>query len=253
MKLTQCRNAMLMIEYAGKKFLIDPVFAEKGTYPPFPSTARTQEKNPLHDLPFSVDELTAVDAVIVTHLHPDHFDNEAKELLPKHLPVFVQNEADRAALAAAGFQHPEVLTDQTSFGAIRLCKTEGRHGCDPATVQRLGAVSGVVMQSEREKPLYIAGDTVWCEEVAQAIRQYAPAVIALNAGGNSTPTARLIMGKEDVLRVHTAAPDAHILATHMEGYNHWTVSRKELREYAAAHGFSSVLSVPEDGESVEFA
>lgn len=36
MNIKQIRNATLIIEYAGKKFLVDPVFADKGTYPPFP-------------------------------------------------------------------------------------------------------------------------------------------------------------------------------------------------------------------------
>ena len=253
MKLTQCRNAMLVIEYAGRKFLIDPVFAEKGTYPPFPSIERADVKNPLHDLPFPADTLAAVDAVIVTHLHPDHFDEEAKQRLDKRLPVFVQNAADCDALLAAGFRNVTVLGEQTAFGDVRLSRTEGRHGYDEAIAQRLGPVCGVVLQSEREKTLYIAGDTVWCEPVAQAIARYAPSVIVLNAGGNSARELQLIMGKHDVLRVHEAAPAAQLVAVHMEAYNHWTVSREALRAFAEEHGFAAALSVPEDGESAAFA
>jgi len=32
MKFQQLRNATLIIEYAGKKFLIDPMLAEKGLF-----------------------------------------------------------------------------------------------------------------------------------------------------------------------------------------------------------------------------
>lgn len=35
MKITHIRNATLLVEYEGKTFLIDPMLAEKGTYPPF--------------------------------------------------------------------------------------------------------------------------------------------------------------------------------------------------------------------------
>ena len=51
MNIKQIRNATLIIEYAGKKFLIDPVFADKGTYPPFPNSLRQDKNNPLVDLP----------------------------------------------------------------------------------------------------------------------------------------------------------------------------------------------------------
>ena len=44
MFITQIRNATLLIRYAGKKLLIDPIFADKGTYPPFPSLLRSTEK-----------------------------------------------------------------------------------------------------------------------------------------------------------------------------------------------------------------
>lgn len=37
MKLTQIRNATLKVEYAGKKFLIDPMLSKKGAFPGFPA------------------------------------------------------------------------------------------------------------------------------------------------------------------------------------------------------------------------
>ena len=36
MNITQIRNATIIVQYAGKKFLIDPMLADKGAYPPFP-------------------------------------------------------------------------------------------------------------------------------------------------------------------------------------------------------------------------
>lgn len=232
MKITQCRNATLIIHYAGKKILVDPAFAGKGTYPPFPSLERRSERNPLYDLPVPVSEMTDVDAVIVTHMHLDHFDREAGEQLPKHLPVFVQNEEDRQAMLSTGFQNVTVLTEHTVFASILLCKTGGQHGYDEEIRRRLGPVCGVVMQNETEETLYLAGDTVWCRDVEKALERYAPSVIIVNAGANSALDRQLIMGKEEITRIHAKAADAKIVATHMEAYNHWTLSRKELKEYA---------------------
>ncbi|MBZ5481524.1 MBL fold metallo-hydrolase [Bacillus sp. T_4] len=95
MKITHIRNATLIVEYGGKTFLIDPMLAEKGTYPPFPNSIRQDQNNPLVNLPISVEEIIAdVDAVIVTHLHLDHFDDAAKQALPKDIKMFVQNEEE---------------------------------------------------------------------------------------------------------------------------------------------------------------
>ena len=71
------------------------MLAPKGTYPPFTPSKRDDIKNPIVDLPESVDAiLEGIDAVILTHLHLDHFDDKAKEVLPKSINLYVQNEAD---------------------------------------------------------------------------------------------------------------------------------------------------------------
>lgn len=60
------------------------------------------------------------------------------------------------------------------------------------------------------------------------------------------------MGKQDVYEVYKAAPDATIIASHMESVNHATLSRKELREFLSEKGMMQRVLVPEDGESYMF-
>src|SRR3546814_16315624 len=62
----------------------------------------------------------------------------------------------------------------------------------------------------------------------------------------------IIMGKEDVLRAAQAAPNATIVATHMDAINHMAQTRKELREYAQEKGIQARVEVPEDGVTVNF-
>jgi hypothetical protein len=52
--------------------------------------------------------------------------------------------------------------------------------------------------------------------------------------------------------VHFLLPQAKIVATHMEAINHCLLTRRALREYAEDNQMSDVLSIPEDGESVQF-
>lgn len=71
MKFQQIRSALSVVEFAGVRFLIDPMLAPKNTYPTFPYTCVTGEGNPTTELPVSLESLFDVDAVIVTHLHLD--------------------------------------------------------------------------------------------------------------------------------------------------------------------------------------
>ncbi|MYL51476.1 MBL fold metallo-hydrolase [Halobacillus litoralis] len=259
MNIQLIRNATITVEYAGKKFLIDPMLAEKGTLPAFgpevglPEAPRQDQNNPLVGLPTSIEDVIQdIDAVIVTHLHPDHWDMAAIEALPKDIKLFSQNEEDATEIRNAGFKNVEVLQENTVFDDIQLIKTKGEHGRGEI-LKAAGLVCGVVFKHSSEKTLYIAGDTVWYEAVQEVIDAHKPEVIVVNAGDNQFNIGgSLVMGKDDVYEVNKAAPNAKIIAVHMEAVNHWTLSREELKNFANEKGISSLVSVPNDGQSYSF-
>ncbi|GGA22726.1 MBL fold metallo-hydrolase [Psychrobacillus lasiicapitis] len=252
MDIQLIRNATLVVQYAGKKFLIDPMLAEKGTYPPFPNSLRQDQNNPLVNLVTPINELINVDAVIVTHLHLDHWDDAAIEALPKDIKLFVQNAQDATVIQNAGFNNIEVLQEDTLFEDVQLVKTKGEHGRGPV-LELAGQVCGVVFKHPSEKTLYVAGDTVWYEAVQEVIETHKPEVIVVNAGDNQfLEGGSLVMGKDDVYEVYKAAPDAKIISVHMEAVNHWTLSREELKSFSQEKGISSNVLVPDDGESYSF-
>lgn len=251
LKITQLRNATIQIEYAGKTFLVDPMLADKGTYDPFPMSVRQDQKNPLVDLPMSIEEIIDVDAVILTHLHLDHWDEAAANVLPKEMPLFVQNEEDAAVLKEQGFTNLTVLTEDTSFEGIQLIKTVDEHGRGEI-LKMAGLVCGIVFKHASEKTLYIAGDTVWYEGVEQTLTMHTPEVIIVNAGDNQfLQGGSLVMNEQDVLAVANKLPNATIIAVHMEAVNHWNLSRADLRVFAKEHTIDAQVIVPNDGESIE--
>ena len=253
MNIQQIRNATLVVKYAGKKFLIDPFLADQGTYPPFPNSFRQDQYNPLVSLPTSIDNIiNNIDAVIVTHLHIDHFDDAAKEKLPKDIKMFVQNEEDAKVVKNDGFQHVEVLKEDTVFEEIQLIKTKGEHGRGEI-LKFSGLVCGVVFKHPNEKTLYVADDTVWYNAVQEVIETQKPEVIIVNAGDNQfLEGGSLVMGKDDVYEVYKAATNVKIIASHMEAVNHWTLSKEALKRFINEKGISSNVLVPDDGESYSF-
>jgi len=255
MKITQIRNATLRLDYGGVRFLIDPLLGEQGAYPPFAGTPNDHLRNPLVALATPMTEILDVDAVIVTHLHADHWDAAAAELIDKDKSIFTQNAADAAKITDAGFTDTRVLGADTVFNGVTMIKTDGQHGSDEAIARlddRLGQVCGVVFRHPDERVLYLAGDTIWNDHVAGALATHRPDVVIVNAGAALIhAVGHIIMGTEDVLAVHHAAPNARIIASHMEALNHCTLSRAELRTFAGQHGFAEVLDIPEDGVTVE--
>lgn len=257
MKLTQIRNATLKVEYAGKKFLIDPMLSKKGAFPGFPGTINSHIANPTVDLPLPLSEILDVDAVIVTHTHQDHWDDAAKEAIPKDMPIFTQNARDQWDIQMSWFRNAWVLEERNDFGGITLSKTPGQHGrgeiLEGLMGDILGNVCGIVFTHPREKTLYIAGDTVWYQGVEQNLKQYKPDVMVLNSGDAKVfPNESIIMGKEDVYEAYKAAPLATIIASHMGAVNHASLSREDLRAFIVDHRMNSRVLVPEDGESYTF-
>jgi L-ascorbate metabolism protein UlaG (beta-lactamase superfamily) len=259
-QLQQIRNATVKITYADTTFLIDPMLSKKGTYPGFEGTHRSTLRNPLVDLPSSAQDVIAgVDAVIVTHTHLDHWDDAAQKLLPKDIPLFTQHQADATMIREQGFTNVQVLSDKAEFGGVTLSKTGGQHGTDamyavPEVAAALGEAMGVVFEAPGHKTLYLVGDTIWRDEVDQALAQYDPQIVVINAGYAVMDNfeGAIIMGKDDVLRASQAAPDATIVATHMDAINHMFQSRKELREYVQEKRIQDRVEIPEDGATVKF-
>ncbi|MGL4716296.1 MAG: MBL fold metallo-hydrolase, partial [Aeromonas sp.] len=115
----------------------------------------------------------------------------------------------------------------------------------------MGEVSGVIFSHPEEKTLYLAGDTVWNDLVAQTLQQHQPEVAILNCGDAQVPgLGSIIMGKEDVAAVYQAAPQTMLIASHMEAVNHALLSRQALRDYLALHQMTDRVQVPEDGETI---
>jgi L-ascorbate metabolism protein UlaG (beta-lactamase superfamily) len=259
-QIQQIRNATAKINYAGKTFLLDPFLAKKGAYPGFEGTFRSNLRNPLVELPMPAkDVLKGVNAVIVSHTHLDHWDGDKEKIIPRDIPLFAQHEADAKMIRAQGFTDVRILGENTVFEGVQLTKTGGQHGTDEMyaksqLAEALGKAMGVVFQAPGSKTVYVAGDTLWRREVDQTLAKFKPDVIILNAGDARMVgyTGSIIMGKDDVLRAYQAAPNATIIASHMDAINHMTLSRKELREHVQQHGIQDRVRIPADGEILKF-
>ncbi len=248
MQIRLIRNATLRIRYGGLNFLADPMLLAKGELESFAGIA----PNPTVDLPSPVEEiLDGVEAVLVSHLHPDHYDMAARNLIAKDTPIYCQ-PGDEAALQKDGFRSVYAVAEKATIGETTLLRTTGRHGTGKWET-RMDSVSGFVLKNPNEPTIYWAGDTIWCEAVRAVLDRIRPDIVLTHSCGaklkNSEP---IIMDHEQTIALCKAAPYARVIAIHMEALDHATVTRDALRHFADKQGITDQqLLIPKDGETFE--
>ena len=128
---------------------------------------------------------------------------------------------------------------------LTIHRTGGRHGRDDAWSRASAPVSGFVVAADGEPTLYVAGDTVWCDEVAEAIAAHSPDWIVVNAGGaRFLEGGTITMEAADVVAVAEAAPGARVVAVHMEAINHCLETRAALAAALAEAGVGRARADP---------
>jgi L-ascorbate metabolism protein UlaG (beta-lactamase superfamily) len=249
MEIQQIRNATMKITYSGRKFLTDPLLSPKHSYDPFAGNS----PNPTTDLPCPIEEVVyGIEAILVSHVHIDHFDRAARELLPKEIPLFCQ-PSDLESLTRKGFQSVRSVELSYTWEGVTVTRTNGQHGTG-TWGEKMGNVSGFVFQAENEPTLFWVGDSIWCEPVEQAMKDFQPDVIITHSGGAKFPDSDpIIMDEEQTIALCQAAPNAVVVAVHLEALDHCPVTRADLRSMAEKAGITSQqLVIPADGEIFSF-
>lgn len=250
MRLRLIRHATLTLEYGGHAVLVDPMLDEAGARPAIQNSPNPRN-NPLVELPISAEEVVrGVDTVLVTHTHSDHWDATAERTIPKHIALLGQAE-DEAKFRAAGFNGVRAVQNSTKLDGIEVFRTGGQHGTGEIA-QMLAPVSGFVLRADGEPTVYIAGDTIWFTEVAEALGRFSPDIVVVNAGGARFLEGDAItMTAEDVIQVCHAAPQAQVVAVHMEAINHCLLTRADLAFQLEAARVIDQVAIPGDGDWVD--
>ena len=252
LKIRLLRHATLIIEINGKRILVDPMLSPKDQLDPVQNCGN-EIKFPMVELPISNAELTQllseVHAIIVTHLHRDHWDVTAQNLIDKNKLIFCQpNDQDK--IREQGFNNVRSISTSYNWEGIDIHRTNGQHGTGQIGM-KMGEVSGFVINHQGES-VYLAGDTIWCEDVEKALLTYNPTVTILNTGGARFLTGDPItMTPGDVINVHDKLSQTKIVAVHMDTVNHCFIKRTDLLQALTEKGLESIVLIPNDGEEIE--
>jgi len=257
MKITQLRNATVIVSYAEHRVLVDPMLASQGALPSLKWLTGQRRRNPLVDLPAEAPALLdTVTHALITHCrkgHFDHLDRAGKRWLrERRIPVLCMPE-DAAYLEARGL-HVQVLEPRgpTPFGRGSITPIPCLHG--EGWIGRLMVHGhGYFIQQPDEPSLYIAGDTVLTDDVIRCVTERRPDVSIVPAGGAVMDLgSELIMDAEQVLAL-AAHGQGLFIANHLEALDHCPTSRADLAAQARQRRLDTRLLIPRDGETLEFS
>lgn len=241
------RHATMLLTVSGKRILVDPYLAEKGTQPPVPISAN-RRRNPLVSLPIPADDLNNLDAVLLTHTHFDHFDEAAKSFFPKGSLIFCQ-PTDEPKLRRDGFTNIKPVVEKMEWGGISISRYDAHHGYG-LIGYLMGKCSSYMIESNG-LTAFITGDAVLDEALHANLMVCKPNVVVANAGCASFRIGRPItMGASDMVRILDLLPQAKIIAVHMDTVNHCKHTRAYLNEYLKLHNLSGKIYVPQNGEAM---
>jgi L-ascorbate metabolism protein UlaG (beta-lactamase superfamily) len=245
MRIQFLRNATLLLEWNNKKILVDPMLGAKSSMDTVPNAANNI-RNPTTDLPINEETrnnmIASPDAIIVTHTHRDHWDVTAQTLLPKNLPLFCQPE-DVETITAQGFTQVIPVLSVITWENIHITRTGGQHGTGEIG-KMMAPVSGFVLKDD-QVTLYIAGDTIWCEDVATAMDVHQPDYVVVNAGAAQFLQGDPItMTATDVINTIQHPAQSKVIAVHMEAINHCYLTREALAAAIATQNLTAIIPAP---------
>lgn len=229
--------------------MIDPWFAAKGQGRSYAGL----ETSPLVDLPISIeDAISNIDAVLVSHLHADHWDEVAQRMIP-HETLILCHERNANIIRTQGFKNVEAIGKNFDYGKVNIRTTGGRHG-PPEVLNDMGEVSGFVFMATAEPTLYWAGDTILCDEVTETILHWSPKIVVVHGCAAMWKGAGpIVMNSAMIMELTSMFPSIKIIVTHLDAVDHATETRSMLnavrsRNVAAAQR----VFIPDDGEVLEF-
>lgn len=235
-----------LIDAGGFRVLTDPTFDPPGDYKLSYATL-TKTVGPA----LSAQQVGPVDAVLLSHdQHWDNFDRAGKSYAAA-APRLVTTVAGAKRLSGnaqglAPWQRAELT--KPGAAAARITATPARHG--PAGIEPLsGDVTGFVLNFADGAPaIYVTGDSVWYDGVAEVARRFRIGIVLLFAGSARTRGPfNLTMNTNDAIETAHAFADATIVPVHCDGWAHLTQGGGDLERSFAALGLGARLRLVEPG------
>jgi L-ascorbate metabolism protein UlaG (beta-lactamase superfamily) len=250
-----------IVRVGGFTLLTDPNFLHRGERA---YLGRGLFSKRLTEPALGIDDLPPLDAILLSHLHGDHWDRRARSGLDRALPIVTTRHAARR-LRRQGFDHAVALDTWTAhelrrgLSSLTITSLPGRHAPGPAQNLMLPPVMGSLLEF-REGPdqdpfrLYITGDTLNVPELRQIADAYPNLDAAVVHLGGTRILGMLVtmdaMQGADLLEL---VRPAVAVPVHYDDYSVFRSPLSDFRVEAERRGLPVEIRYVQRGEVVSLA
>ncbi len=252
-------TATVLIRYAGFTILTDPNFLHAGDHVHLGyGLFSKRETNPA----LEIEDLPALDFVLLSHLHGDHFDRVAEKGLNKATPIISTRHAVRY-LKRKGFAKTHALKTWETLpvvkgeARVRVSAMPGTHAPGPLA-KALPPVMGSVLEfgGIEEEPrlrLYISGDTLIHDRLREIPRRFPEIDLALlHLGGTRVLGILVTMDAEQGVEAMRILDPRTAIPIHYNDYTAFKSSLEDFKRAVSDAGLEDRVHYLSHGDTYEF-
>ncbi len=252
LRVTWLGHSTALLEVEGRRFLTDPVFSQNASPGPLFGVSRFFEP------PLALDDLPALDAVLITHDHYDHLDaatvRQLADRVPRWLvPLGVGAHLERWGVPAARVVEMDWWQD-VEIAGVRVVSTPSRHFSGRSVTDRNRTLWCGWALLGAERRVWVSGDGGYQAAFAEIGERLGPFDVSLvEVGAYNAAWADIHMGPEQAVRAHQATQGGLLVPVHWGTFDlalhAWTEPAERVLVAAKATGVP--VAVPKPGQSVE--
>ncbi|KAK7685019.1 hypothetical protein QCA50_011854 [Cerrena zonata] len=265
-KLFWVGNATCILEYQSIRFMTDPNFLHQGDHVHLgPGVVGTRVREPA----FDYTQCPAVDFILLSHLHGDHFDDLVAERLRRNIPIIstphaCENLEPQGFTSLYPLQTWEKITIQKGEDTITITSMPGKHTLGviesaDSVLHAIPPVMGSLIEFKREDGslynLYISGDTLYYDELKEIHVRHPHIHLALiHLGGTTLPVIQVMvtMNASQGIKLLCALQPDKAIPIHMDDYDVFLSGVKEFQDAVEKEGWKDRVVFIERGQHFSF-
>ncbi|GJE89087.1 metallo-hydrolase/oxidoreductase [Phanerochaete sordida] len=266
-KLLWVGNATCIIEFNGIRFMTDPNFLHQGDHVHLAPGVTAQR---IKDPAFDYKNCPAVDFILLSHLHEDHFDNLVAEHICKSLPIISTPHGctelkERGHTARFPLETWESVRILKGDAELTITSMPGKHTLGEihpahAALHHIPPVMGSLVTfkrggGEKDYNLYISGDTLYYDELQEIHEKYPHINLALvHLGGTTVPVIRVMVTMDAVqgIKLICALQPEQVIPIHIDDYDAFESPLSDFVKEVEKAGWSDRVIYLNRGEEFTF-
>ena len=225
-------HSAFILNINGKIILLDPMLGKHAAPLPIPSMKRYSD-----EIPFSLDDITTIDAVLISHDHYDHLDYPTIKKLRSKVKMFYVPLGVGSHLLNWGIKIENIIemnwNDERQLGEIDIFCLPARHFSGRGPLNRNSTLWSSWALKSRYGKIYFSGDSGFGSHLFSIGKQHGPFDLALiDCGQYNKAWRNTHMFPKEAVQASKALQAKHFMPIHWGAFTLSTHSWTEPIEQA---------------------